>query len=103
MHTNNISNDPGFFINPINGKKVRNNDPQKEIADRLYQQLMMEAQVQTLELDDEIQEPRNKIPVGRLMMFIRRGYWNISVLEEFKNYGIITEQVYNDIMKNDIV
>ena len=64
---------------------------------------MMEAQVQTLELDDEIQEPQNKISVGRLKMFIRRGYWNISVLEEFKNYGIITEQVYNDIMKNDIV
>ena len=64
---------------------------------------MMEAQVQTLEIDDGIQEPQNKISVGRLMMFIRRGYWNISVLEEFKNYGIITEQVYNDIMKNDIV
>ena len=64
---------------------------------------MMEAQVRTLEIDDEIQEPQNKISVGRLKMFIRRGYWNISVLEEFKNYGIITEQVYNDIMKNDIV
>ena len=103
MHTINISNDPGFFINPVNGKKIRNNDPQKIIADQLYQQLMMEAQVQTLEMDDEIQEPQNKISVGRLKMFIRRGYWNISVLEEFKNYGIITEQVYNHIMKNDIV
>ena len=103
MHTIDISNDPGFFKNPINGRKIRNNDPQKIIADQLYQQLMMEAQVRTLEIDDEIQEPQNKISVGRLKMFIRRGYWNISVLEEFKNYGIITEQVYNDIMKNDIV
>ena len=103
MNTINISNDPGFFINPVNGKKIKNNDPQKIIADQLYQQLMMEAQVRTLEIDDEIQEPQNKISVGRLKMFIRRGYWNISVLEEFKNYGIITEQVYNDIMKNDIV
>ena len=103
MHIINISNDPGFFINPVNGKKIKNNDPQKIIADQLYQQLMMEAQVRTLEIDDEIQEPQNKISVGRLKMFIRRGYWNISVLEEFKNYGIITEQVYNDIMKNDIV
>lgn len=103
MHTINISNDPGFFINPVNGKKIKNNDPQKIIADQLYQQLMMEAQVRTLEIDDEIQEPQNKISVGRLKMFIRRGYWNISVLEEFKNYGIITEQVYNDIMKNDII
>ena len=103
MNTINISNAPGFFINPVNGKKIKNNDPQKIIADQLYQQLMMEAQVRTLEIDDEIQEPQNKISVGRLKMFIRRGYWNISVLEEFKNYGIITEQVYNDIMKNDIV
>lgn len=103
MHTNNISNDPGFFINPINGKKIRNNDPQKIIADQLYQQLMTEAQVQTLEMDDEIQEPQNKISVGRLKMFIRRGYWPFSVLEEFKNYGIITEETYNDIMKDDIV
>ena len=49
MHTIDISNDPGFFINPINGKKVRNNDPQKIIADQLYQQLMMEAQVHLLQ------------------------------------------------------
>lgn len=103
MHINNISNDPGFFINPVNGKKVRNNDPQKIIADQLYQQLMTEAQVQTLEMDDEIQEPQNKIPVGHLMMFIRRGYWNIHVLEEFKKYGIITEKTYNDIMGGNII
>lgn len=103
MHTINISNDPEFFINPINGKKIRNNDPQKIIADQLYQQLMMEAQVQTLEIDDEIQEPQNKISAGRLMMFIRRGYWNISVLEEFKSCGIITEKTYNDIMESNII
>lgn len=103
MHINDISNDPGFFINPINGRKIRNNDPQKIIADQLYQQLMMEAQVQTLAMDDEIQEPQNKISVGRLIMFIRRGYWDISVLEEFKNYGIITEKTYNDIIGGNII
>ena len=103
MHINNISNDPGFFINPINGKKIRNDDPQKMIADRLYQQLMMEAQVQTLAIDEEIQEPQNKISVGRLMMFIKKGYWDISVLEEFKNCGIITEKTYKDIMKSNII
>lgn len=103
MHTIDISNDPGFFINLINGKKIRNNDPQKIIADQLYQQLMMEAQVQTLEIDDEIQEPQNKISAGRLMMFIRRGYWDISVLEEFKSCGIITEKTYNDIMESNII
>ena len=103
MHTIDISNDPGFFINPINGRKIRNNDPQKIIADQLYQQLMMEAQVQTLEMDDEIQEPQNKISIGRLMMFIRSGYWDIFVLEEFKNCGIITEETYNDIMESNII
>ena len=103
MHTINISNDPGFFINPVNGKKIRNNDPQKIIADQLYQQLMMEAQVQTLEMDDEIQAPQNKISAGRLMMFIRRGYWPLSVLEEFKSCGIITENTYNDIMESNII
>lgn len=103
MHINDISNDAGFFINPINGRKIRNNDPQKIIADQLYQQLMMEAQVQTLAMDDEIQEPQNKISVGRLIMFIRRGYWDISVLEEFKNYGIITEKTYNDIIGGNII
>ncbi len=102
MSIENISNGSGLFKNLINGK-IKQNDSQKMMADFLYQQLMMEAQVQTLSLDDEVQEPQNKIPVGRLMMFIRKGYWDLSVLEEFKNCGIITEKTYNDIMEGNII